>query len=145
MKSGNVVLYSAVDDEVTRYEVDVDEATLTKRESVKVPSFVQYAWPHPSKRWLYITTSNRGPGLPADHNHVSAWRIDLSSGALTPHGEPVKLPQRATHMCVHPSGEYTLNAHNVPSPRVRWGSRSWRSSASSSSKMRAPFARYSAM
>ena len=116
--TAKVVLYSAVDDEVTRYEVDVEGAALTRRETVKVPSFVQYAWPHPSKRWLYVTTSNRGPGLPADHNHVSAWKIDRQTGALAPHGEPVKLPQRATHMCVHPSGEYTLNAHNVPSPRV---------------------------
>ena len=114
----NTVLYSAVDDEITRYEVDVEAATLTRRETITVPSFVQYAWPHPSGRWLYVTTSNRGPGLPADHNHVSAWAIDPQTGALSPHGEPVKLPQRATHMCVHPSGDFTLNAHNVPQPRV---------------------------
>ena len=112
------MLYSAVNEEITRYEVDVENATLTRRETVKAPSFVQYAWPHPSKRWLYVTTSNRGPGLPADHNHMSAWRIDPHDGKLTPHGDPVKLPRRATHMCVHPGGEYTLNAHNVPQPSV---------------------------
>ena len=112
------VLYSAVDAAITRFEVDVEGATLTRRETVDAPSFVQYAWPHPSSRWLYVTTSNRGPGLPADHNHVSAWAIDPETGALSPHGEPVQLPQRATHMCVHPSGDFTLNAHNVPSPRV---------------------------
>lgn len=116
--SARTVLYSCVDEEITRYEVDVDTATLTKRETVKAPSFVQYAWPHPSNRWLYVTTSNRGPGLPADHNHMTAWAIDPETGALSPHGEPVKLVQRATHMCVHPSGGYTLNAHNIPSPRV---------------------------
>src|SRR5215212_2071607 len=107
-------LYSAVDDELTRYEVDVDGATLTRRESIKVPSFVQYAWPHPSRRYLYVTTSNRGPGLKADSNHVSAYRIDQQTGALAPHGDPVRLPHRAVHMCVDPRGEYTLNAHNLP-------------------------------
>ncbi|HYC46886.1 MAG TPA: beta-propeller fold lactonase family protein [Burkholderiales bacterium] len=112
------VLYSAVDDEITRYEIDLETATLARRESINVPSFVQYAWPHPSKRWLYVTTSNRGPGLKSDHNHVSAYRIDPQSGALTAHGDAVRLPHRATHMCVDPAGEYTLNAHNVPSPSV---------------------------
>jgi 6-phosphogluconolactonase len=116
--TAKVVLYSAVDDEITRFEVDVEGAALTRRETVKVPSFVQYAWPHPTKRWLYVTTSNRGKGLPADHNHMSAWTIHPDTGALSPHGEPATLVQRATHMCVHPSGEYTLNAHNVPNPRV---------------------------
>ncbi|HSQ04105.1 MAG TPA: beta-propeller fold lactonase family protein [Burkholderiales bacterium] len=108
------VLYSAVDDEITHYEVDVDNATLARRSSVKVPSFVQYAWPHPSHKHLYVTTSNRGPGLKADFNHVSAWRINAASGALTPHGEPRRLPCRAVHMCVDPAGKYTVNAHNLP-------------------------------
>ena len=114
----NVVLYSAVDEEITRYEVDVDNATLTRRETVKAPAFVQEGSAHPSNRWLYLTSSNRGPGLKADQNHMSAWRIDPQSGALSAHGEPVKLVHRATHMCVDPSGQFTLNAHNIPSPSI---------------------------
>jgi 6-phosphogluconolactonase len=109
-----VSLYSAVDDEVTHYELDVERAELERRESIRVPSFVQYAWPHPSRKFLYITTSNRGPRLKADFNHVSAYRIDATSGALAPHGEPKALPYRAVHMCLDPKGAFALNAHNLP-------------------------------
>ena len=112
--NARVALYSAVDEQITHYEVDVGGATLSKRGSVTAPSFVQYAWPHPSRKYLYVTTSNRGPGLKADFNHVSAYRIDSATGALTPHGEPKPLPHRAVHMCVDPAGSYALNAHNLP-------------------------------
>src|SRR6185503_13346146 len=112
--SPRVALYSAVDDELTHYDVDVEGAALTRRDVVKVPAFVQYAWPHPTGPYLYVTTSNRGPGLKADHNHMSAFRIDARSGALKQHGDPVALPHRAVHMCVDPGGKYALNAHNLP-------------------------------
>ena len=111
-------LYSAVDEEITHYEVDVEAATLTRRGSIRVPSFVQYAWPHPSLRYLYVTSSNRGPGLKADCNHVTALRIDPASGALAAHGDPVSLRQRAVHMCLDPAGDYAVNIHNVPVPRI---------------------------
>jgi 6-phosphogluconolactonase len=109
-------LYSAADEEITLYDVDVEAATLTRRGSIRAPSFVQYAWPHPTRKYLYVTTSNRGPGLKADLNHVSAYRIDPQTGALTPHGDPVPLRQRAAHMCLDPVGRFALNAHNVPVP-----------------------------
>jgi len=83
-----VALYSTVGDELTRYEVDVKEAALARRETVRLPAYAQYAWPHPSRRYIYVATSNRGPGQKADFNHLSAFRIDAESGALTPHGEP---------------------------------------------------------
>ena len=47
--NAKVALYSAVGEEFTRYEVDVDSATLIKHESIKTPGVVQCAWPHPSK------------------------------------------------------------------------------------------------
>jgi 6-phosphogluconolactonase (cycloisomerase 2 family) len=111
-------LYSAIDDEITQYEVDVEAATLTRRGSIRVPSFVQYAWPHPDGRHLYVTTSNRGTGLKADVNHVSACRIDGATGALSLHGEPRPLRQRAVHMCVDPAGQFAVNIHNVPQPGI---------------------------
>jgi 6-phosphogluconolactonase len=107
-------LYSAVDDELTHYEVDADQATLIKRDTIKVPSFVQYAWPHPSRRLLYVTTSNRGPGLKADFNHVTAYRIDQHTGALSQLGDPAPLTRRAVHCCVADGGTILLNAHNLP-------------------------------
>ena len=111
-------LYSAVDDELTHYELNVESATLEKKATVKVPATVQYAWPHPTRRYLYVTTSNRGPGLKADRNHVTAFRIDPASGALSPHGSPVTLPHRATHMSLDPAGRYALHAHNIPQPGI---------------------------
>jgi 6-phosphogluconolactonase len=112
--SSRAVLYSAIDDEVTQYDVDVEAATLTRRGSIRAPSFVQEGWAHPSGRYLYLTTSNRGPGLKADLNHVSAYRIDAATGALAAHGTPRPLPRRAVNVCLDPSGSYALNAHNLP-------------------------------
>lgn len=112
--SAGVALYSAVDDELTHYAVDVEHASLDKRATVKVPANVQYAWPHPSRRFLYVATSNRGAGLAADRNHLTAWRIDPQSGALSPHGEPQPLPHRAVHICVSPDGNFVLSGHNLP-------------------------------
>jgi 6-phosphogluconolactonase len=109
-----VTLYSAIDDEVTQYDVDVEAATLTRASSIRVPSYVQEGWAHPSRKHLYLTTSNRGPGLKADSNHVSAYRIDAVTGGLAPDGLPKPLPHRAVNVCVDPSGSYVINAHNLP-------------------------------
>ena len=108
--NARVMLYSAVDDEVTHYDVDVEAATLTPRSSIRVPSFVQEGWAHPSRKHLYLTTSNRGPGLKGDMNHVSAYRIDAATGGLTPDGLLKPLPHRAVNVCLDPSGSYAINA-----------------------------------
>ena len=112
--AGRIALYSAVDEELIHYEVDVAGAALARRKSVRTPANIQDAWPHPSRRYLYVATSNRGAGLKADVNHVSAWRIDPASGELAQHGEPQALPHRAVHICVDATGGYVLSAHNLP-------------------------------
>ncbi len=108
------VLYSAIDDEVIRYEINADLGTLDRCESVRVPAHVQYAWPHPSGRYLYLATSNRGPGLKGERNHVCTYRIDPVSGKLTAHGEPRAQYARAVHICTDPAGKFLLSAHNLP-------------------------------
>ena len=113
-----VALYSAVGDELTHYQVDVEQATLHKQKTISVPANVQYAWPHPSRRFLYVATSNRGSGPRADNNHLSAYRIDPVDGALTPHGGAQTLPQRAVHICVDPSGQHVLSGHNLPTSGI---------------------------
>src|ERR1043166_9426307 len=102
--NAKVALYSAVGEELTHYEVDVEVAVLVKRKTITVTAVVQYAWPHPTKRYLYVATSNRGVGMKADFNHVSALRIDAESVALTTHGEPRPLRSRAVHICLDRSG-----------------------------------------
>ena len=112
-----VALYANVGAELTRYEVDVAGAALTKKESVTLPAAVQYAWPHASRRYLYVATSSSQPGYGAagTEHHVTAFAIDPKSGALTKHGEPIKLPTRPIHMSTDIPSENILVAFNNPS------------------------------
>ena len=110
------VFYQAIGPELTRYDIDVGNAALQKRDAVSTPGAnIQYAWPHPSKRYLYIVSSDGGPGIIPGKRHIaSVFRID-GSGALSPHGEPAPLPSRPIHCCVDRSGSYLLTAFNFPS------------------------------
>src|SRR5262245_54728676 len=63
VKAGRVSLYASVGSELTRYDADVDELTLVKRETVRLPANVQEAWPHPSRRYLYVGWSNQTSDL----------------------------------------------------------------------------------
>jgi 6-phosphogluconolactonase (cycloisomerase 2 family) len=108
-----LALYSAVDDMLTHYDVDVDAATLTRRETLTMSARTQYAWPHPSLPVLYVTTSSGGPRVKSDFNHIQALAI-APDGTLGFHGEPHRLSRRAVHMCVDPTGQYALNGHNHP-------------------------------
>ena len=111
------VFYQSIGPELSRYDIDVEGAALTKRETVSTPGAkVQYVWPHPSKQWLYVVSSDGGPGtIPGTKNVATAFRIDPTSGALTPHGETAALPHRPVHCSVDRSGEFLLTAYNYPS------------------------------
>jgi len=112
------VFYSAVGPELTLYSVDVDNAALITEGTVSAPANVQYAWPHPSTRYLYVVSSNGGPagaGGAGDKHAANVFRIDPSTGALTPHGGTVTLPTRPIHTSVDISGQYLLTAYNAPS------------------------------
>src|SRR5262245_61513891 len=109
-----MALYSGVGTEFTHYEVDVEGATLKKQGSMKLQGGVQYAWPHPSRKFLYVTSSSGGPGMTGNRHHVAAFRID-PSGALAPHGEPLALAHRPIHNSVDRSGEFLLTSYNNPS------------------------------
>jgi len=112
-------LYSGVGNELTHYEVDVANAELAKRGSIKMPGGIQYAWPHPSKKFLYVTSStggpgfNPGPGFPANQHKLAAFRIG-PTGELTEHGDMVTLKWRPIHSSVDIAGEYVLVAYNFP-------------------------------
>jgi 6-phosphogluconolactonase len=110
------VFYASVGPELSLFDIDVAGAALQKRNSVTLPANVQYVWPHPSKRYLYVVSSNGGPGLiPGDTHLANAFRIDAGSGALTPHGEPQSLPSRPIHCSTDTTGEYLMTAFNSPS------------------------------
>jgi 6-phosphogluconolactonase len=116
-KRTNLALYASVANELTHYAIDVSEATLIRRASVRLPANVQYAWPHASQPFIYVATSDSASGMgPAGANHhVSAVRIDPASGALSLHGQPIPLPTRPIHMATDIPSEYVLVAFNNPS------------------------------
>ena len=112
------VFYSAIGPELTLYSVDAEGAALSKQGTVSTPANVQYAWPHPSKRYLYVVSSNGGPtaGDVSGSTHVAnAFAIDPATGALTPHGDAIKLASRPIHTSVDLSGQFLLIAYNNPS------------------------------
>lgn len=117
-RSGNTVLYASVGPELTLYDIDVEGATLIKRGSVRVPANIQYVWPHASRQYLYVTSSDSASGIGGvvgKNHHASAFRIDPATGALTPHGSPVLLPSRPIHNATDRKSEYLLTAYNNPS------------------------------
>ena len=119
MAKGKTVYYASVGPELTLYELDVDGAMLARRSSVRLPADVQYAWPHPTRRYFYVASSNGQPGggdaSKGDTNVASAYRVDPATGALAPHGQPRMLPSRPIHISVDGAGEYALIAYNDPS------------------------------
>ncbi len=115
--SSRAALYASVGPTLTHYDVDVPGAELSRRSSVTLPANVQYAWPHASRQYLYVASSDSAPGLGGvvgNTHHVSAFRID-ASGALTPHGQPIPLPSRPIHLTTDIPSEYVLVAFNNPS------------------------------
>jgi 6-phosphogluconolactonase (cycloisomerase 2 family) len=112
-----VALYANVGPELTHYDVDVEGAALIRHGTVTLPAGVQYAWPHVSRRYLYVATSSSasGYGRAGTEHHVTAFRIDPASGALARHGEPIRLPTRPIHMTTDIPSENILVAFNNPS------------------------------
>src|SRR5205807_7739611 len=115
--SRKVALYANVGADLTHYDVDVASAELINRETVTLPAGVQYAWPHASRRYLYAASSSSasGYGPAGTEHHVTAFRIDPASGALTKHGEAIRLPTRPIHMTTDIPSENILVAFNNPS------------------------------
>jgi len=112
-----LALYASVGNQLTHYDVDVEGAALTRRASVSLPANVQYVWPHASQPYLYAATSDSASGMgPAGTNHhVSAVKIDRTTGALSLHGAPIPLPTRPIHMATDIPSEHVLVAFNNPS------------------------------
>ncbi len=109
------VYYASVGPELGLFDIDVEQASLTRRGSLTLPANIQYAWPDPSRRCLYVASSNGGPGIAGDSHYANALTIDPASGALGLHGAPASLPSRPIHLSVDRSGRYLLTAYNNPS------------------------------
>jgi 6-phosphogluconolactonase len=121
---GRPVVYAAVGEELVRFDVNVEQATLTRRESRPLHGNVQEAALHPSGDYLYVGTSNggssyggagAGPGGAGTDHRLTAFRIDRRTGALEPHGSPAPLPSRPIHLTTDVTGTHVLSAFNDPS------------------------------
>jgi 6-phosphogluconolactonase (cycloisomerase 2 family) len=113
---GRSAFYQGVGDRLTHWDVDADNLSLTPRAAVTLPSNIQYVWPHPSRQYLYVSTSDAASGNapnPGKVHRLCAVRVD-GSGALQMHGEPQALPQRPIHNSVDRAGAYALTAYNSP-------------------------------
>jgi 6-phosphogluconolactonase len=110
---GKTVLYASIGPVLTLFDLDGD--ALVKRSSVTLPANIQYAWPHPSRKYFYVVSSNGGPGAAGDKHFANALRIDPASGALSPHGQPQMLSARPIHTSVDQAGRFLLIAYNDPS------------------------------
>jgi 6-phosphogluconolactonase (cycloisomerase 2 family) len=115
MANPKTMYYASVGPLLKMFEVDVEGAQLHERGAVTLPANIQYAWPHPSRRYLYVVSSNGGPGVPGDKHFANAFAIDPAKGDLRPHGEPAALPSRPIHASLDRSGGHLLTAYNDPS------------------------------
>jgi 6-phosphogluconolactonase len=114
---GRTVFYQGVGDRLTQWDVDVDTATLIPQASVTLPSNIQYVWPHPSRKFLYASTSDAASGNapnPGKVHRLCALSVD-ATGAISMHGESASLPQRPIHNSADARGEYALTCYNNPS------------------------------
>jgi 6-phosphogluconolactonase (cycloisomerase 2 family) len=109
------VYYASLGSELTLLGLDVEGAALNRRTSVTLPANIQYAWPHPARRYLYVVSSNGGPGIVGDRHYANALSIDPSTGTLELIGAAASLPSRPIHVSADATGEYLLTAYNDPS------------------------------
>jgi 6-phosphogluconolactonase len=116
-----VPFYASVGPRLNLYDLDTGAASLTARGGVTLPANVQYAWPHPSRKFLYVAASNGQPpsgptGVAGgDKRHYAiAYRI-AADGSLTEHGPRRLLAVRPLHICVDHTGDFLLIAYNIPS------------------------------
>jgi 6-phosphogluconolactonase len=116
-QSRTLPFYASVGANLILYDLDVTALTLSARSSVKLPANVQYAWPDPTRRFLYVVASNTKPGgLDPDAGGHCAQVYQVGAyGVLTPHGPAVALRYRPIHATVDQSGRFLLIAYNVPS------------------------------
>src|SRR5258708_40007337 len=108
--AGAIPFYASTGPNLTLYSLNVDAASLTPIASTTLPANVQYAWPHPSGKILYVAASNSQPGsgpmgaTGADKNHYALAFAVGADGTLTPHGEPRLLPVRPLHISTDRAG-----------------------------------------
>src|SRR5262249_11418943 len=107
-----IPFYASAGPKLTLFGLDLADASLTPIDSIALPANVQYAWPHPSRKFLYVVASNTQPGsgpmgpTGADKNHYALAFTVGADGRLTPHGKPALLPSRPLHVSTDHAGTF---------------------------------------
>ena len=110
-----VVLYTSLDKDIIHYDLDARTAVLTRRGSVSLPSSVQYAWPHASRRFLYVVCSDFFANAKTTEHYLVALRIDPDTGELSRHGAPLRLMNRPMQVTTDIPSRHILVAYSDPS------------------------------
>lgn len=115
MRNPAAALYRSVGARLIHDVVDVEAADLSPGATLDLGEPIEYAWPHPSRPFLYVICGHRG----ADKRHLNqqlrVCRIDTETGALSAHGAAVRLAARPIHLSLDASGDYVFVAYNDPS------------------------------
>jgi 6-phosphogluconolactonase (cycloisomerase 2 family) len=120
-RPASVAVYASVGEELITFNVDIEDGTLTRGDSIMLPGFVQEAWASASTQSLYVAWSNggasyNGSGITprGDRHGISALRLD-DTGALRVHGPVASLHSRPIHITGDGRGHQLLVAYNDPS------------------------------
>ena len=105
-----VALYANVGSVLWQYDVNPAQGTLKRRSSFSLPAGVQFAWPHASRRCLYVVSSDWQKS-----HYLTALKIDPLTGELSQLGSSVALPDRPIHVTTDLPSAYVLVAFNAPS------------------------------
>jgi 6-phosphogluconolactonase len=111
MSQQPVVVYATVGNSLRAFSLDAATGAMQQRSATSVSTEIHYVAMHPTRRYLYVSSTDR-----ADLNALHAFAIDARTGSLTPLGEPLSLPpslSRAVHITVDQTGRYLLTANNV--------------------------------
>jgi len=89
------------------------EGVLHPLSSLELDSPVNYVWPHPQRRLLYVASSARW-FTPRDEDHMLSLVEVLPEGGLRRLGVPIPLPTRPIHLTLDPAAQFLLTLFNAP-------------------------------
>lgn len=107
--------YAAIGPVLTRYDADIDSATLTAGESMSFPLDIQYIWRNPTLPMVYLAVSDGGPGKKGTNHQLIACSLDPETGALGRFGPARDLRFRPLHLSLDREAAHLLAAYNNPS------------------------------
>ncbi|HTH98890.1 MAG TPA: beta-propeller fold lactonase family protein [Stellaceae bacterium] len=112
-------LYAAVGPSLRWYGVDIQAASLERRGAATLPANIQYAWPHASRQFLYVASSDSGGGggngrdAAGTRHFLHAFQL-AADGTPAPRGVALTLPARPIHISTDVGSRYLLAAFSNP-------------------------------